>query len=345
MKDAYVGGSLPKGCELCIQGAKMVVFTTGVCGMKCFYCPLSFKRKMKNQPFANERKIMRLPDLIREAELMRAKGASMTGGDPVMSFARTVRYVRALKKRFGAGFHIHMYTTGERATPAKLKALCDAGVDEIRFHFNCRQILDALRLPWIVGAEVPAVPGKWEETAGYFKFLWESGARFCNLNELDWSEQNVEAFKRRGYRLKSGESYAAKGSEQMALRLVRYARRRFPGLTVHYCSSQMKDAVQVRKRFIRTAKNVARPFERVDSDGLLVKGFVAGERRLLEVPARLQAYSRKKKRVEFPERLAASLAAMPKYRGRVFVASEQPTADAVDLEIEPVGQRSARSGF
>lgn len=333
-KDATTG-PLPTGCVQCLKGEKIVVFTTGICKMKCFYCPISQKRKMVDSPFANERRIMKAKDLIFEAERMDAKGAGVTGGDPLYRLSRTLIYVRALKSRFGKSFHIHLYTTGELGTPDKFNKLFRAGVDEIRFHFNRKEILAALKLPWVVGGEIPAIPGNWKATTEYLKFLHENGARFCNLNELDWSEQNVEAFRKRGFRIKSRESYAVAGSEEFALKVAKWAKKNTPGMPVHYCSSRTKDAVQIRKRFLRTARIAKKSFEEIDSDGLLVKAVIEGRKAVPEIPKDLQFHNKRKKRVEFSKSLARKLSG--KYR--VSIVSTTPTSEEVDMERAPIGKK------
>ncbi len=275
-KNTAVGpafGSLPDGCRLCARGAKLVLFVTGLCGSKCFYCPLSFKRRGKDLSWANERPISKNAGLLLEARNMAALGAGVTGGDPIKRLDKTVNYVKLLKSEFGKKFHVHLYTRG--ATRDALRKLHDAGVDEIRFHFApIASIMEAARLDWDVGLEIPAIPGQLEAAKSYIQAAKDAGAAFCNINELDFSEGNLAAFGKRGYSTKGRTSYAVKGSEGVALKLLDYCEK--IGMRAHYCPSAVKDRVQLRRRFIRTARNVKMPYESVSVDGLLVKGVILG---------------------------------------------------------------------
>src|SRR5512139_3746581 len=93
---------LPEGCRLCYKGAKMVLFVTGICGKKCFYCPVSEARREKDVVFANERRVEKDEDIIEEALSMDALGTGITGGEPLLRLDRVVHYIRILKNRFGA---------------------------------------------------------------------------------------------------------------------------------------------------------------------------------------------------------------------------------------------------
>lgn len=45
-------------------------------------------------------------------------------------------------------------------------------------------------------------------------------------------------------------------------------------LSLHYCSSSFKDAVQLKNRILRRAKNIAKKYEIITKDGTLVKGVI-----------------------------------------------------------------------
>lgn len=123
-----------EGCIQCQMGSKLVLFITGHCHWQCDYCPLSENRREIDWMYANERKCENFDQVIEEAHAMRATGAGITGGDPLMAKDRTIEGIRRLKDEFGPQFHLHMYTSIPFRTEWA-KDFADAGLDEIRFHF------------------------------------------------------------------------------------------------------------------------------------------------------------------------------------------------------------------
>ena len=268
---------LPRGCRLCQEGAKLVLFVTGLCQKNCFYCPLSEERRGKDVIFANERLVEKDSDVLEEARIMDALGTGITGGEPLLKIERVLHYIRLLKSSFGAGHHIHLYTA-LAPEKEKLKSLQEAGLDEIRFHppqetwstleqsSYSKAIRTAMALGIDSGIEVPVLKG----VEKIVSFAGKNGI-FLNLNELEFSESNSKALLDLGFSLKSDSSNAATGSAEYAKTSLR------SGLKVHFCSSSYKDAVQLRKRLQRTAKNTARQFDEVTEDGTLVYGIIEGE--------------------------------------------------------------------
>ncbi|WP_243684587.1 radical SAM protein [Methanosarcina barkeri] len=196
---------LSEGCRLCQEGAKMVLFVTGLCPKNCFYCPLSDKRRGKDLVFANERLISSDEDLLKEAELMDALGTGITGGEPLLKLERVLHYIRMLKASFGIEHHIHLYTS---LAPGRqvLEKLADAGLDEIRFHppqecWNdlknsqyANSLQNAKELGIEAGIEIPAL----EDAEKVSAFAEEMGV-FLNLNELEFSDNNSEALLKNGF--------------------------------------------------------------------------------------------------------------------------------------------------
>ena len=274
---SWRAGPLTEGCKRCVRGEKLVVFVTGVCPARCFYCPISAEKKQRDVEYANERRIRSEKDLVQEARDCAATGAGFTGGDPLTRMDRTCNYIRLLKKTFGKDFHIHLYTPLNLVTMERLQQLCDAGLDEIRFHpdiMNDRwwdRILLARALSWTVGVEIPVLPDKVKETKKLLTFL-NNKIDFLNLNELEISDLNEPFFTKLGYRPKAYDSYGVAGSDQAALQLMRFAK----GLSypIHYCTCTLKDLVQMGNRLKRRAHVTKLPIDAVDEDGLVTRGAI-----------------------------------------------------------------------
>ena len=153
-----------EGCIQCQMGSKLVLFITGNCHWRCDYCPLSETRRDIDHMFANERRCENFDEVIEEASAMRATGAGITGGDPLMARERTLEGIRALKAEFGPSFHLHMYTSIPFRTEWAAE-FAEAGLDEIRFHLldleseEYRDVIAACSEAGIeTGVELPCEP-------------------------------------------------------------------------------------------------------------------------------------------------------------------------------------------
>lgn len=334
---SYLLGHLPKGCKLCTRGSKMVLFVTGKCSYGCFYCPISEKRR-GGGTWANERPIRKDDEILDEASRMRAEGASLTGGEPLLELDKCLHYLNLLKENLNSRFHVHLYTYGKLATASNLKALHKAGLDEIRFHSNFQNLEHALGYGWDVGAEVPAIPGQAKELKALVDRL--EGEAYINLNELEFSATNTQALFERGFEARDEWSYGVEGSEALALEILDYARAK--DISVHYCSSRFKDSVQYRARLRRTADNLHKPYEKVTNDGLLLKGVILGK----DLPALraklVRQFSISPDYIDIDEqknRLETSVSIAERAAKNGFEAAiveEFPTSDRYEAEYYPL---------
>ena len=340
-----VQGTLPVGCVQCTEGAKLVLFVTGLCSFHCFYSPVSDEKMYKDVVFADEKRVGSDADVLEEARAIRAKGAGITGGDPLEAIERTAHYIRLLKDAFGPAFHTHLYTMS--TDPEKIRALADAGLDEVRFHVppGLWSHPDALGFPaavrlakalgMTVGLEVPLIPEREADLVALIRWAESEGLAFVNLDEMEYSDANFARMKLRGYAIKHELSYGVKGADQVALRLLETPWR----TTVHYCTSGYKDAWQLRTRIKRRAENVARPWDVITDDGTLVKGVIEGDgldellrdlARRHRVPQRLMGLDAAKRRIEIAPWILEAIAGT---LGRPsFVVEEYPTADGLEVE-------------
>lgn len=275
---SYRIGQLPKGCRLCVKGEKLVLFETGLCSKNCFYCPISEQKKNKDIIYANEWQTKKISDIIKEAELCGSKGAGITGGDPLTRVNRTVKHIKALKKRFGNSFHIHLYAPLTLITKSGLRKLCKAGLDEIRLHPDLdndeswHKISWLKEFKWDKGIEIPVIPGKEKQTKKLLDFVKDK-VDFINLNELELSDTNASNLSEMGFVPKERLSYAVKGSEELAKKLLSHClKNKFR--KVHYCTVKLKDGVQLFNRIRRRAKNARQPSDIVMGNGILLRGAV-----------------------------------------------------------------------
>lgn len=270
-------GNLPKGCELCVKGEKLVLFVTGLCYKNCYYCPISDHKKQKDVTWANEWRIDKKADILDEARLCNAKGAGFTGGDPLIKFDRVLGFIRLLKKEFGKDFHIHLYTPLNLVTKQKMVDLREAGLDEIRFHLDLDDKSAWERLEYAKafkgsrGVEIPVIPGKENEIKELINFIKDK-VDFLNMNELEISDCNASQLTERGFVTKDKISYGVKGSEELAKKLLSYAAK--TRLNAQYCSATLKDKVQLKNRIKNRAQNVAKSYDTITPDGTLIRGVI-----------------------------------------------------------------------
>ena len=286
---SILSGQMSKGCQQCIKGEKMVVLVSSKCTSNCFYCPLSLERKQADISYANERPFTKISDMLIEAENMTARGASMTGGDPLElhSFSQTLLYCQALKSKFTNEFHIHAYTRGKELNEEMLLQLSPF-LDEIRFHvINLDKDFSTIELATDydidVGIEVPIIPTKGLE---YYKSLIKkfesiipkkSQFYFINLNELEISETNYRKLLSHGLKEHNNNQSAVQGSSELAREVVEWASHH-SSVPVHYCALSTKDNIQLPNRLFRIALKRKLPsdviIEEGSDRGLLVRGVI-----------------------------------------------------------------------
>ncbi|UCE72802.1 MAG: 4Fe-4S cluster-binding domain-containing protein [Methanomassiliicoccales archaeon] len=350
-KGSKYTGELPKGCQFCRQGRKMVMLVTGLCSLSCFYCPLSAKKKGKDVIYANEKLVENDEDVYYEARTIDALGSGITGGDPLEVMNRTIHYIKNLKKEFGDNHHIHLYTayTPDKLTLTKLE---DVGLDEIRFHipFNYwdkmtgtgfeKTIIEALKTSLAVGVEVPALPDLKRELMELTSHLDDLGVHFMNLNELEYSETNWNALISRDYEIRHETSNAMKGSQWVADAILKEVETT---MALHYCSSRFKDGVQLRRRIKRRAKNTRKESDIITEEGLFIKGIVECDdmdiaykqlKNEFDIPDTLINIDKEKHRIEIAPWILEEIHEKIKYH--CFIVEEYPTADRLEVEKRPL---------
>jgi len=343
-KNSFYTKQLAKGCKLCQEGAKLVLLITGLCKANCFYCPLSERKRGKDVIYADEMIAEKDEDILEEAELIEAEGTGITGGDPLLVMDKTIHAIHLLKDYFGEKHHIHLYTA--TLDYGKVKILEENGLDEIRFHppstlwkrieeTDFKKLLEKVEMDR--GMEIPLIPHMKKETFHLLKEVDKYGLDFINLNELEFSITNLDALDSFGYRAKNDESAAVKGSEEMAYEIVE-----MDLITpIHYCSASFKDAIQLRKRIERRARNVAKLYEMITEDGTLLKGVIMADKdkmdeikKEFEIENNLIAWNEERKWIETSPFILEEIADYLPYK--CYLVEEYPTADHLEVERVPL---------
>ncbi len=348
----YVG-RLTRGCRECMKGAKLVLFVTGKCSKDCYYCPISEERVNRDTVFANEVEVNDIHQAIDEARLINATGMGVTGGEPLLQLNRTIKYVRAFKDEFGKSFHIHLYTGLEPVPLNAIKQLLDAGLDELRLHrfevgTDYKELRQVMKMKGRLGIEIPVIPGMLEHLKKLLQQFDDIGIDFVNLNEMEFTELNAQQLRKREYKLDTDSIASVQNSEKEALELLEWAVRN-TSLNIHFCPLSLKDGTQLKNRFKRRARNIAKPFERISKEGLLVKGIIAPAdnntlaaiHELLRSEFRVQAdqiwVNEVKGRIETSTRIARRFASRLKRKGLIVgIVEEYPTATRFQVSYTPL---------
>jgi len=239
--------SLSNGCKLCGEGLWSCLFINGRCNCNCFYCPASQDEQCK--PTTNAVTFDSPDEYVAYLKKFGYKGASISGGEPLLTPELTLSYISAIKEAFGDDIYVWMYTNGTLATPEIIEKLKNAGLNEIRFDIGATDYdLSKLKLAVghipVVTVEIPAVPKEYEIMKDITKELAELGVKHLNLHQLRLTPYNYEKMMERDYHYISNESVLVAESELTALKLMLYTIEEGIDIPVNYCSFAYKNRYQ-----------------------------------------------------------------------------------------------------
>ncbi len=241
-----------------------MLFITGLCAERCFYCPISRDRALRDVVFINEVEVRSENDMLREVACSLSEGVGVTGGDPLEVLSRVVDVIKYLKDVFGSKFHIHLYTSGSKLDERSVSILENAGLDEIRIHITSRRSLEALKAAinssLDVVVENPVLPGQTSSIVGLIKDLDNIGVKYVNLNELEVSESNFQSILIRGFKV-NPDGRSVTGSKETAMEILNNVKDLGLSISVHFCPALYKDLHQYSKRLMRRALGTKRVFE------------------------------------------------------------------------------------
>jgi len=263
---------LSPGCQTCAAGGWSCLFINGRCNASCFYCPTS--QDDTGDPLTNGIPFASPEDYAEYVALFGFTGASISGGEPLLTLDRTLAYIDAVRRRCGDAVHIWMYTNGTLLTREIAGELRSAGLGEIRFdigatNYNLSKLQLAVGVMPTVTVEIPTVPEEEELLRDKLVEMAAMGVQHLNLHQLRLTPYNSRHLASRPYTFVHGENVTVLESELTALRLVRYAIEHGIDLPVNYCSFPYKRRFQhaaARRRGI--------PFVRADHEEVTEAGYL-----------------------------------------------------------------------
>ena len=235
--------NLSNGCRLCGEGTWSCLFINGICNANCFYCPS--EQSSKSEPMTNGIPFGNPKDYIEYIRHFKFRGIGISGGEPLVTFDRTFRYISEIKKAFGDNIYLWLYTNGILADREKLSMLKSAGLDEIRFDLSaCCYQLDKVKIAVetipVVTVEIPAIPEDEALLKTVIVRINRLGVSHLNLHQLRCTPYNRERLVQRGYTFLHGPKVTILESELCALRMIRFVYENNIELPINYCAFAYK---------------------------------------------------------------------------------------------------------
>lgn len=271
---------LSPGCRTCLAGKWSCLFINGRCNGRCFYCPTP--QDEVGDPTTNQLAFDSPEDYAAYVAAFGFTGISISGGEPFLTFERSLAYIRAVRERLGENVHIWLYTNGTRVTRDKLKTLSAAGLDEIRFDigaigYNLKKPAMAAGIIPTVTVEIPMVPEEAPRLKGLLAPMAAAGVSHLNLHQLRLTPHNIRHLALRDYTFLHGNRVTVLESELGALDMVRHALEHGIDLGVNYCSFVYKQRYQGAAARRRAAAPLCAPWETLTENGYIRRLSLRGD--------------------------------------------------------------------
>lgn len=264
--------NLSRGCQLCGEGQWSCLFINNRCNGKCFYCPTG--QTDLARPETNTLIFDEPETYVEYIRKFGFKGVSISGGEPLISFDKSVAFIKAVKDAFGEEVYVWLYTNGILLTPEKVAALKQAGLNEMRFDIGATDYkTDKLRLAVgqipVVTVEIPAVPQEEELLKQKIRELKNLGVSHLNFHQMRLTPYNFNQLIEHGYTYTHGEKVTVIESELTALRLIQYVLDEGIDLPINYCSFVYKNRHQKSANRKKHAPYVVYPWESITENGYM----------------------------------------------------------------------------
>ena len=254
-RTCYVGDDekFSRGCRSCLLGTGLsAIRKTNKCNIECRFCynygeldcqpPIGEGMWEIGGTKFNERDI----DLLLSMP-NRPTGISYVYLEPFMEIEK---YYPIIRKFRDAGIHQHMYTNGTLANEDNLRALGEAGLDELRFNLgatNCadkviRNIALAKKYIKYVGIETPMTPEYFESFFAKKEAILATGVDFMNCAELHLNPNNIANYEGENMYISRHGYISPIWSRDLTLEFMRIAAEEKWDVLIHDCCNRTKFA-------------------------------------------------------------------------------------------------------
>ncbi|QCX34496.1 radical SAM protein [Caloramator sp. E03] len=251
----FVGdeNKFPKGCKSCLLGSGLsAVRKTNKCNIECKFC--YNYGQLNDIPPVGEGlwEIGGTKFYEKDIDLLLSIYEKPTGIAYVYlePFMEIEKYYSVIKKFSNAGIHQHLYTNGILATEESLKALGEAGLDEIRFNLgatNCSdKVIENIKIAkkYIknVGIETPMTPEFFNTFLKKKETILNTKLDFINCAELHLNENNIGNYYGENMYISRLGYISPIWSRELTLKFMKIADEEKWDLVVHDCSNYTKFA-------------------------------------------------------------------------------------------------------
>ena len=251
----YVGdeGKFPPGCRSCLLGTGLsAVRKTNRCNLNCKFC-YNYGELDRIAPVGEGMwEIGGTKFHEADIELLlsiqkKPTGISYVYLEPFMEIEKYYGIIRAFH---GAGVHQHMYTNGTLATEENLRALGQAGLDELRFNLGASgcadRVIDNIRIAKMhipyVGIETPMTPELHRALLQKKQAVLATGLDFINCAELHLNPNNIGNYSGESMYVYRQGYVSPIWSHALTLQLMKTADEENWAPVVHDCSNRTKFA-------------------------------------------------------------------------------------------------------
>lgn len=251
----FVGdeGKFPKGCCSCLLGSGLnAIRKTNKCNIECKFC-YNYGELDDIPPIGEGMwEIGGTRFYEKDINLLLSIQKKPTGICYVYlePFMEIEKYYSVIRKFSNAKIHQHLYTNGILASSETLKALGEAGLNEIRFNLGASKCSDkvienigiAKKYIKNVGIETPMTPEFFEAFFKKKQAILDTELDFINCAELHLNDNNIDNYYGENMYISRQGYISPIWSRELTLKFMKIADEEKWDLVVHDCSNYTKFA-------------------------------------------------------------------------------------------------------